>query len=63
MLVGISKGTVITIGYRDAKIITQTAVGIHTYTFTKVLYILDLSTNLLSIESLRKKGVFYRLDR
>lgn len=52
-----------TAGYRDTKIITQTAAGIRTYTFTKVLYILDLSTNLLSIESLRKKGVFYRLDR
>lgn len=63
ILVGISKGTVITAGYRDAKIITQTAVGIRTCTFTKVLYMLDLSANLLSIESLRKKGVFYRSDR
>lgn len=31
--------------------------------FTKVLYVLELSTNLLLIEALRKKGVFYRSNR
>lgn len=63
MLVGIGKGTVITIGYGNAEIITQTAAGTRRYTFTRVLYVPELTANLLSIELLRKKGVFYRLDR
>lgn len=63
MPVGIRKGTVITAGYGDAEITIQTATGSRRYTFTKVLYVLDLSTNLLSTKSLRKKDVFYRSDR
>lgn len=62
--IGISKGTIITIGYRDAQITIYTVVGgARKYTFTKVLYILEISTNLLSTELLREKGVFYRSDR
>lgn len=64
ILVGIRKGTIIIAGYRDAKIIIYTTVGgLRRYKFTKVLYILEISTNLLSTESLREKGVFYRSDR
>lgn len=63
ILVGIGKGSIITAGYRDAEIIIYTSVGLRRYTFTKVLYILELSTNLLLIEALREKGVFYRSNR
>lgn len=63
MPIGIRKGTVIIAGYRDAEIIIQTTVGSRRYTFIKVLYVLDLSANLLSTKSLRKKDVFYRSDR
>lgn len=63
MLVGISKGTVMTAGYGNAEITIQTAVGTRRCTFTRVLYMLELIANLLSIESLRKKGMFYRSDR
>lgn len=64
ILVRIGKGTIITAGYRDTKITTYTAIGgLRRCKFTKVLYILDISTNLLSTESLREKGVFYRSDR
>lgn len=52
-----------TAGYRDAEIVTYTAAGARKYTFTKVLHILELTANLLSTETLREKGVFYRLDR
>lgn len=31
--------------------------------FTKVLYIPEISINLLSTKSLREKGIFYRSDR
>lgn len=61
--VGISKGSVITAGYGDAEITIQTATGLQRCVFTKVLYMLELTTNLLSTELLRKKGVFYRSDR
>lgn len=63
ILVGIGKGSIITVGYRDAEIITYISVGLRRCTFTKVLYILELSTNLLLIEALREKGVFYRSNR
>lgn len=63
MPVGIGKGTVITAGYGDAEITIQTAAGSRRCIFTKVLYVPDLSANLLSTESLRKKDVFYRSDR
>lgn len=60
----ISKGTIITVGYRDAQITIYTIVeGARKCTFTKVLYIPEISTNLLSTELLREKGVFYRSDR
>lgn len=50
--------------YSNAKItIYTTAGGACRCIFSKVLYVLEISTNLLSIESLREKGVFYRLDR
>lgn len=39
------------------------ATGSRLCTFTKVLHVLELSTNLLSTELLRLKGVFYRSDR
>lgn len=61
--VGISKGSVITVGYGDAEITIQTAVGLRRCVFTKVLYILELTANLLSTESLYKKEMFYRSDR
>lgn len=63
ILVGISKGTVITAGYRDVEIVIYTATGLRKCIFTKVLYILELTTNLLSTETLRQKGVYYRSDR
>lgn len=52
-----------TAGYGDAEITIQTATGLRRCVFTKVLYMLELTANLLSTESLRKKGVFYRSDR
>lgn len=62
--VGIGKGTIITAGYGDAKITTYTAArGTRRCTFTKVLHMPEISINLLSTESLREKGVFYRSDR
>lgn len=63
ILVGISKGSVITAGYSNAEITTQTAIGLRRCTFTKVLHMPELTANLLSTELLRKKGVFYRSDR
>lgn len=63
ILVGIRKGSVITAGYSNAKITTYTAAGLRRCTFTRVLYILELTANLLSTKSLYKKGVFYRSDR
>lgn len=64
ILVGIGKGTIITAGYRDAKITIYTTIGgLRRCKFTKVLHVLEISTNLLSTESLREKGVFYRSDR
>lgn len=62
--VGISKGTIMTAGYRDAQITIYTIVGgARKCTFTKVLHVPEISTNLLLTESLREKGVFYRSDR
>lgn len=62
--IGIGKGTIITAGYRDAEITIYTAArGTRRCIFTKVLYVLEISTNLLSTELLRKKGVFYRSNR
>lgn len=60
----IGKGTIITARYGDTKITTYTAArGTRRCTFTKVLYIPEISINLLSTKSLRKKGIFYRSDR
>lgn len=63
ILVGIGKGSIITVGYRDAEITIYTSAGLRRCTFTKVLHVLELSTNLLSTEALREKGVFYRSNR
>lgn len=60
----IGKGIIMTARYRDAEITTYTAAGgTRRCTFTKVLYMPEISTNLLSTESLREKGVFYRSDK
>lgn len=61
--VNIGKGKIITIEYGNVEITIYTAAGTRCVRVLKVLYILDLSTNLLLIESLRQKGVFYRSDR
>lgn len=52
-----------TVGYRDAEIVIYTAIGLRKCIFTKVLYVLELTANLLSTETLRQKGVYYRSDR
>lgn len=61
--VGIGKGTIMAAGYSDAEITTYTAAGTRRCTFTKVLHVPDIVANLLSTESLRAKGIYYRSDR
>lgn len=62
--IGIGKSIIYTARYSDALVITYTAAtGSRLCIFTKVLYVLELSINLLSTELLRLKGVFYCSDR
>lgn len=63
ILVNIGKGKIITVGYGDIEIKTYTTASIRLVRFYKVLYVPELSTNLLLTKSLRQKGVFYRSDR
>lgn len=55
--VGISKGKVVATGYGTVQLDFE---GTRRATLTKALYVLDLVANLVSIEVLRLKGVFYR---
>lgn len=63
ILVNIGKGKIITVGYGDIEIKIYTTASIRLVRFCKVLYVPELSTNLLLTKSLRQKGVFYRSDR
>lgn len=63
ILVRISKGTIIAAGYSNTEITIYTATRIRRCTFTKVLHIPNIVANLLSTESLRIKGIYYRSDR
>ena len=61
--IGFGKGTTNAKAYSSIKL-EVTSNGIErTVTFIGVYYILGLRANLLSIEKLRNKGLFYRNDR